>query len=110
MLELALTPSLPPHRGHAYVCHQKVEEIKGHNPPPSPWRDRPAEESLLLFEVLRCAGASGSTFLTCTSPPALDVGGSSQQPHCQLLPHDTSPWVRQWLRSPVLAGYAQGEV
>ncbi|XP_006036689.1 glutamine--tRNA ligase [Alligator sinensis] len=37
-------------RGHAYVCHQKVEEIKGHNPPPSPWRDRPAEESLLLFE------------------------------------------------------------
>ncbi|KAJ7317122.1 hypothetical protein JRQ81_003284 [Phrynocephalus forsythii] len=33
-------------RGHAYVCHQKVEEIKGHNPPPSPWRDRPVEESL----------------------------------------------------------------
>ncbi|XP_015277607.1 PREDICTED: glutamine--tRNA ligase [Gekko japonicus] len=40
-------------RGHAYVCHQKVEEIKGHNPPPSPWRDRPAEESLLLFEDMR---------------------------------------------------------
>nr|XP_032637664.1 glutamine--tRNA ligase [Chelonoidis abingdonii] len=38
-------------RGHAYVCHQRVEEIKGHNPPPSPWRDRPMEESLLLFEV-----------------------------------------------------------
>ena len=38
-------------RGHAYVCHQKVEEIKGHNPPPSPWRDRPIEESLRLFEV-----------------------------------------------------------
>uniref|UniRef100_A0ACB8EGZ0 Uncharacterized protein n=1 Tax=Sphaerodactylus townsendi TaxID=933632 RepID=A0ACB8EGZ0_9SAUR len=37
-------------RGHAYVCHQKVEEIKGRNPPPSPWRDRPVEESLLLFE------------------------------------------------------------
>ncbi|XP_058844252.1 glutamine--tRNA ligase [Acipenser ruthenus] len=40
-------------RGHAYVCHQRVEEIKGHNPPPSPWRDRPTEESLLLFEGMR---------------------------------------------------------
>uniref|UniRef100_A0A8C0IID1 glutamine--tRNA ligase n=1 Tax=Bubo bubo TaxID=30461 RepID=A0A8C0IID1_BUBBB len=39
--------------GAAYVCHQKVEEIKGHNPPPSPWRDRPVEESLLLFEDMR---------------------------------------------------------
>ena len=38
-------------RGQAYVCHQKVEELKGHNPPPSPWRDRPIEESLTLFEV-----------------------------------------------------------
>lgn len=45
-----------PHRGHAYVCHQKVEEIKGHNPPPSPWRERPVEESLLLFEVLLAGG------------------------------------------------------
>merc|ERR1712095_105583 len=25
----------------AYVCHQQVEEIRGFNPPPSPWRDRP---------------------------------------------------------------------
>ena len=33
------------------MCHQKYEEIKGHNPPPSPWRDRPVEESLRLFEV-----------------------------------------------------------
>ncbi|NP_001079979.1 glutaminyl-tRNA synthetase 1 S homeolog [Xenopus laevis] len=40
-------------RGQAYVCHQKVEEIKGHNPPPSPWRDRPVEESLLLFEGMK---------------------------------------------------------
>ncbi|XP_007888596.2 glutamine--tRNA ligase [Callorhinchus milii] len=40
-------------RGHAYVCHQKVDEIKGHNPPPSPWRNRPIEESLLLFEGMR---------------------------------------------------------
>ena len=44
---------LLPCRGHAYVCHQKHEEIKGHNPPPSPWRDRPVEESLQLFEVGR---------------------------------------------------------
>ncbi|XP_029011138.1 glutamine--tRNA ligase [Betta splendens] len=40
-------------RGHAYVCHQKGEELKGHNAPPSPWRDRPIEESLVLFERMR---------------------------------------------------------
>uniref|UniRef100_A0A2K5REF1 glutamine--tRNA ligase n=1 Tax=Cebus imitator TaxID=2715852 RepID=A0A2K5REF1_CEBIM len=26
-------------RGLAYVCHQRGEELKGHNPLPSPWRD-----------------------------------------------------------------------
>ncbi|XP_061113410.1 glutamine--tRNA ligase [Conger conger] len=40
-------------RGHAYVCHQRGEELKGHNPPPSPWRDRPTEESLVLFERMK---------------------------------------------------------
>ncbi|XP_069795587.1 glutamine--tRNA ligase isoform X2 [Narcine bancroftii] len=40
-------------RDKAYICHQKVDEIKGHNPPPSPWRDRPVQESLLLFEEMR---------------------------------------------------------
>uniref|UniRef100_A0A667Y9U7 Glutamine--tRNA ligase n=1 Tax=Myripristis murdjan TaxID=586833 RepID=A0A667Y9U7_9TELE len=40
-------------RGHAYVCHQKGEELKGHNVPPSPWRDRPVEESLILFERMK---------------------------------------------------------
>ena len=39
-------------RGHAYVCHMKGEDIKGFNPPDSPWRDRPIEESLQLFEVM----------------------------------------------------------
>ena len=39
--------------GNAYVCHQKYEEIKGYNPPPSPWRDRPIEESLRLFEDMK---------------------------------------------------------
>ena len=38
-------------KGLAYVCHQKQEEIKGFNPPLSPWRERPVEESLRLFEV-----------------------------------------------------------
>lgn len=38
-------------RGHAYICHMKSEDIKGFNPPDSPWRDRPIEESLQLFEV-----------------------------------------------------------
>jgi glutaminyl-tRNA synthetase len=40
-------------RGKAYVCHQKVDELKGHNPPPSPYRERPIEESLKLFEDMR---------------------------------------------------------
>ncbi|KAK6303766.1 hypothetical protein J4Q44_G00262200 [Coregonus suidteri] len=40
-------------RGHAYVCHQRGEELKGHNLPPSPWRERPAEESLVLFDRMR---------------------------------------------------------
>ena len=43
-------------RGHAYVCHQRHEEIKGHSPPPSPWRERPIEESLQLFEVSHTGG------------------------------------------------------
>uniref|UniRef100_A0A672HYB5 Glutamine--tRNA ligase n=1 Tax=Salarias fasciatus TaxID=181472 RepID=A0A672HYB5_SALFA len=40
-------------RGHAYICHQKGEELKGHNAPPSPWRDRATEESLVLFERMK---------------------------------------------------------
>lgn len=39
--------------GHAYVCHQTVEEMRGINPLPSPWRDRPIEESLALFEDMK---------------------------------------------------------
>ena len=38
-------------KGLAFVCHQKSEEIKGFNPRPSPWRERPVEENLQLFEV-----------------------------------------------------------
>ncbi|ESO91225.1 hypothetical protein LOTGIDRAFT_228742 [Lottia gigantea] len=40
-------------RGHAYVCHQTAEEVKGYNNPDSPWRDRPMEESLKLFEDMK---------------------------------------------------------
>lgn len=36
----------------AYVCHQTAEEMKGFNPQPSRWRDRPVEENLQLFEVI----------------------------------------------------------
>ena len=39
--------------GLAYVCHQKVEDIRGFNPPPSPFRDRPIPESLQLFEDMK---------------------------------------------------------
>nr|CAH7724021.1 unnamed protein product [Callosobruchus chinensis] len=38
-------------KGLAYVCHQTADEMKGFNPQPSPWRDRPIEENLQLFEV-----------------------------------------------------------
>ncbi|KAG8181227.1 hypothetical protein JTE90_002909 [Oedothorax gibbosus] len=41
------------HNGLAYVCHQKQEELKGFNPPPSPWRERPMEESVQLFEDMK---------------------------------------------------------
>ncbi|KAB7502360.1 hypothetical protein Anas_13406 [Armadillidium nasatum] len=34
----------------AYVCHQKPEDVRGYDPPPSPWRERPVEESLKLFQ------------------------------------------------------------
>ncbi|GAB1607589.1 glutamine--tRNA ligase-like [Argonauta hians] len=40
-------------RGYAYVCHMKAEDLKGHNVVDSPWRNRPIEESLLLFEDMR---------------------------------------------------------
>lgn len=40
-------------RDLAYVCHQKPEEMRGFNPPPSPWRDRPKDESLKLFDDMR---------------------------------------------------------
>ena len=40
-------------RDLAYVCHQQVEEIRGFNPLPSPWRDRPITESLQLFEDMK---------------------------------------------------------
>jgi len=40
-------------KGFAYVCHQTAEEMKGFNPPPSPWRERPVDESLQLFEDMK---------------------------------------------------------
>ncbi|XP_014245016.1 probable glutamine--tRNA ligase [Cimex lectularius] len=40
-------------KGHAYVCHQKQDEIKGFNPPPSPYRNRSVKENLELFEDMK---------------------------------------------------------
>ncbi|XP_071081641.1 glutamine--tRNA ligase-like [Haliotis cracherodii] len=40
-------------RGQAYICHQRPEEVKGYNNPDSPWRDRPVDESLQLFEDMK---------------------------------------------------------
>jgi glutaminyl-tRNA synthetase len=41
--------------GLAYVCHQTKDEIEESrkNLTPSPWRDRPVEENLRLFEDMR---------------------------------------------------------
>ncbi|KAL3270551.1 hypothetical protein HHI36_021089 [Cryptolaemus montrouzieri] len=39
--------------GLAYVCHQTADEMKGFNPEPSPWRDRPIAENLQLFEDMK---------------------------------------------------------
>ncbi|VDN55834.1 unnamed protein product [Dracunculus medinensis] len=37
----------------AYVCHQRVDEIRGFEVIESPWRNRPVEESLQLFEDMK---------------------------------------------------------
>ena len=50
------------------MCHQKYEEIKGHNPPPSPWRDRPVTESLRLFEVNQCVYKCMQSVCACKLP------------------------------------------
>lgn len=40
-------------KGLAYVCHQTADEMKGFNTEMSPWRDRPIEENLQLFEDMK---------------------------------------------------------
>lgn len=40
-------------RGQAYVCHMPADALKGFITPDSPWRDRPVEESLQLFEDMK---------------------------------------------------------
>lgn len=40
-------------KGLAYVCHQTADDMKGFNPKPSQWRDRPIEENLQLFEDMK---------------------------------------------------------
>ncbi|KAI6183061.1 Glutaminyl-tRNA synthetase [Aphelenchoides bicaudatus] len=37
----------------AYVCHMKVEEMRGFEVKESPWRNRPVEESLALFRDMK---------------------------------------------------------
>jgi len=40
-------------KGHAFVCHQKAQELKGFEVQLSPWRDRSIEENLEQFELMR---------------------------------------------------------
>lgn len=60
-------------KGFAYVCHMKSEDIKGFNPPDSPWRDRPKEESLQLFEDMK-AGKIGEGEATLRMKHILEEG------------------------------------
>jgi len=38
-------------KGLAYVCHQTADQMKGFETETSPWRDRPVDVNLKLFEV-----------------------------------------------------------
>lgn len=40
-------------KGLAYVCHQTADQLKGFNPEPSPWRERPIPENIQLFEDMK---------------------------------------------------------
>ena len=40
-------------KGLAFVCHQKAEDLKGFNPPPSPWRNRSIQENYQLFQDMK---------------------------------------------------------
>ncbi|GMS95613.1 hypothetical protein PENTCL1PPCAC_17788, partial [Pristionchus entomophagus] len=40
-------------KGHAFVCHQTVEEMRGQEQTLSPWRDRPIHENLELFQDMK---------------------------------------------------------
>ncbi|GMT24399.1 hypothetical protein PFISCL1PPCAC_15696, partial [Pristionchus fissidentatus] len=40
-------------KGLAFVCHQTVEEMRGQDQKPSPWRERPIKESLQLFQDMK---------------------------------------------------------
>lgn len=74
-------------RGHAYVCHQKQEEIKGFNPPPSPWRNRSVEENMRLFQDMK-NGKIGEGEATLRMKTTLEEG--KQDPvayRIKFLPH-----------------------
>ncbi|CAG7815652.1 unnamed protein product, partial [Allacma fusca] len=40
-------------KGLAYVCHQAAEDLKGFNPPPSPFRNRSVRENYQLFQDMK---------------------------------------------------------
>ncbi|RUS86086.1 hypothetical protein EGW08_006179 [Elysia chlorotica] len=60
-------------KGHAYVCHMPADALKGFNAPDSPWRDRPIQESLKLFEDMK-AGKIGEGEATLRMKTTLEEG------------------------------------
>lgn len=57
----------------AYVCQMRPEELKGFNPPPSPFRNRSVEENLQLFAAMR-AGLMGEGEATLRMKLTLEEG------------------------------------
>ena len=80
------------HEGLAYVCHQSGDEIKASREAkaPSPFRDRPAAESLRLFDDMRrcvqCRSSVGFV-LELPMPPYAPHAILSPQPFPPLLDH-----------------------
>lgn len=79
--------------GYAYVCHQTGEEIKASREvkQPSPYRDRPAAESLKVFEDMRRCALLARRPLLCADVVCVAVTGRECAP---LAPKAGSPATR----------------
>ncbi|KAH7724037.1 glutaminyl-tRNA synthetase [Aphelenchoides avenae] len=75
-------------KGLAYVCHQKVEDMRGFDPKPSPWRERPTKESLQLFEDMKNGKYEGEATLRMKT--TLEEGMLDPVAYRKFVPHHRS--------------------